>query len=628
MHTSSERRDSENSASGRYSRFLEGYSFIRHYLWKYRLWVSVGLLALVIVDLLDVLPAYLLKKSVDVVVERQPIHLLGVFALTYIGITLVQALCRYGWRMFLIRASVFAGRDLRAKYTGHLFGLSVSFFDRQLLGDLMSLATNDVEAVRMAIGAGILVFADALLFLISVPVVMFWMSPKLAFLVCLPLPLVPWIVLRNEAQVHTRFLRVQDSFGKISAMVQESLNGIRVTKAFAKEDVQVRRITELGRQFSELNLELAHFQTALGPKLDLCMSLGLFILIFVGGSEVIHSVPGAITLGTFVAFQKYIQKMIWPMTALGMAANYFQRAVSSSNRLKEVFETQTDIPNSLSSQDRVLKNQRPSRAGLIEFKYLKFKFPGNETPVLNEISLTIEPGERVALVGRVGSGKSALLSLIPRLYPVDRGMLLVDGIDVNDWDTGELRKRVGYVSQDVFLFSETVLENMALGLAEHSPETLSDVVEAARIASIHDEIHRFSLAYVTQLGERGVNLSGGQKQRLTLARAIAMRPSILILDDALSSVDVCTEDKILKALRTRPHKNTELIAAHRMTTVQDCDRILVLEGGSMVQNGTHSQLIREKSGLYLKFYEQQKLKDELEAYKNEMDLGEKGAEER
>jgi ATP-binding cassette subfamily B multidrug efflux pump len=599
-------------------RLLEGSSFIRHYLWKYKVWVGIGLLALVVVDVLDILPAFLLKRVVDVVVERQPLKLLGFLALGYFGIAILQGICRYAWRMFLIRASVLAGRDLRSEYTRHLYGLSISFFDRQRLGDLMSLATNDIEAVRMAIGAGLLVFADALFFLLTVPIAMYLMSPKLTFLVCLPLPLVPWIVLRNEKEVHHRFLRVQDCFGKISALVQESLNGIRVIKAFSKEDTQLQRIREIGKEYCELNLNLARIQTTLGPKLDLCMSFGMFILLFFGGSEMISTGQGAITLGTFVAFQRYIQKMIWPMTALGMAANYFQRAHSSSNRLREILETQTDVPDPAQPLRPIL--WPGAQTGRIEFKALDFRFPGGEERVLEKINLVIEPGARIAIVGNIGAGKSALLSLLPRLYPVERGMLKIDGIDVNDWEVTDLRQRVGYVGQEVFLFSDSVLENVAFGLPDWRANqgAVSLIEEAAQVASIHEEIGQFTHAYRTRLGERGLNLSGGQKQRLTLARAVAKQPSILILDDALSSVDIQTEGRILKALRDRPGKNTELIAAHRISTIQDADRILVLQNGQIVQDGTHAQLIRARTGLYWKVYEQQKLKEDLEAYENEL----------
>ncbi len=591
-------------------RFLEDSSFVRYYLWKYKRWVGIGLLALVVVDILDVCPPILLKHAVDIAVEHRPAVLLAWAALAYLGISLLQGLCRYGWRMYLIRASVFAGRDLRNQYSHHLFGLSVSFFERRRLGDLMSLATNDVEAVRIAIGSGVLVFADALFFLVTVPVAMFLLSPKLTLLCCLPLPLIPWIVMRNENDVHQRFLKVQECFGKISAMTQESLNGIRVTKAFAKENSQIRRMKELGAEYTSLNLALARVQSRIGPSLDFTMSLGLILLLFFGGGAMIRDPKAAITLGTFVAFQRYIQKMVWPMAALGMAVNYFQRAFSSSNRLKEIFAISTDVPSTP-------KPQRPPKVeGRVEFKDLSFMFPGSNQTVLNNIHLTIDPGERIAIVGMIGAGKTALLSLVPRLYPISRGMLFIDGIDVNDWPIHDLRKSVGYVSQDIFLFSESVFENVALGLHEWvgklSPT--HSIEEATQTAAMHDEISSFSLAYETQLGERGVNLSGGQKQRLTLARALAKRPPILVLDDALSSVDINTEEKILRALRSREGRNTELIAAHRISTVRDADRIIVLEKGKIVQDGSHNQLIKAYSGIYSKFVEQQKLKEDVEHY--------------
>jgi ATP-binding cassette subfamily B protein len=254
--------------------------------------------------------------------------------------------------------------------------------------------------------------------------------------------------------------------------------------------------------------------------------------------------------------------------------------------------------------------------GRIEFRALRFAYPNASAPVLRDISIDIQPGERIAFLGAVGAGKSALLSLLPRLYPVERGMLLIDGVDVDDWPVAELRRQVGYVSQDVFLFSDTVVENVAIGLGEWVEQRHRDVViqQAAALAAVHDDVVGLVAAYETRLGARGVNLSGGQKQRLTIARALAREPSILVLDDALSSVDVQTEERILKALRNRPHRNTEVIAAHRLSTIQDADRIAVLADGRLVQLGTHQQLMRETSGLYVRFYDQQRLREDLERY--------------
>lgn len=596
-------------SANRIDRFLENSSFIRHYLWKYRKWVCIGLGALILVDILDILPPIFLKQVVDIVVDRGPTTHLAWMAAAYVGTALIQGVCRYGWRMFLIRSSIFAGRDLRSKYAKHLFGLSMSFFDQNRMGDLMSLATNDVEAVRIAIGTGLLVLADALIFVLTVPVAMMILSPRLTFLACLPLPLIPLFVLKNEREIHLRFEKVQACFGRISAMTQESLNGIRLTKAFAREDTQIQRMRAIGEEYSKLNLALAQIQCSMGPTMDFLMSLGLVILLFVGGGEIVAGRESAITLGTFVAFQRFIQKMVWPMSALGMAINYYQRSVSSSDRLKGILSIQTDVPE-------IEKPKSPVSQGKVEFRNLTFTFPGCQQPVLKNINLVIEPGERVAFVGAIGAGKSALLSLLPRLYPIARDMLFIDGVDINDWSILDLRRQVGYVSQEVFLFSETVMENVGFGLQEwfENPHAVDAIEDAARVASVHDEITRFSASYRTRLGERGVNLSGGQKQRLTIARALAKEPTILVLDDALSSVDVQTEERVLHSLRTRRGRNTELIAAHRISTIKDADRIVVLQSGEILQQGNHQELIQNPAGGYWKFYQQQEIKEDLDHY--------------
>ena len=603
-----------------YSKFLDDSSFIRHYLWVYRRWVSAGLLALVIVDLLDILPPIFLKYAIDIAVERRPARLLGITALAYFGVSMVQGVCRYAWRMYLIRASIFAGRDLRGKYADHIFGLSISFFDHRRMGDLMSLAINDVEAVRIAVGTGLLVFADALFYLLTVPFAMWWLSPWLTLLVCLPLPIIPLMVLRNEKEVNLRFEEVQGCFGRISAMTQESLHGVRVTKAFAREDVQIQRMRDIGEEYMKLNLGLARIQTAIGPFMDFCMSLGMVLLLWVGGASIIHGEQGvgyggiAIGLGTFVAFQRYIQKMVWPMAALGMAVNYYQRSVSSSHRLKAIFNLTSDVPNV--AQPILPKKYR----GHVEFKNLSFRFPHDPKIVLQDISLTIESGERVAIVGTIGAGKSAMLSLFPRLYPLDRGMFWLDGVDVNDWPIEELRRQIGYVSQEICIFSDTILGNVGYGLQDwlEGNDPTVPVEEAARVAALHEEITGLPSIYRTRLGERGVSLSGGQKQRLTIARALVKRPSILVLDDALSSVDVQTEEKILKGLLDRPGRNTEVIAAHRISTVKDADKIVVLNQGKIVQLGTHQQLVSQRSGAYWQFFEQQQRREDLESYEHEI----------
>jgi ATP-binding cassette subfamily B protein len=598
-----------------WARFKEESSLLRHYSWKYRRLVGIGLVALVIVDLTEILPPLFLKQAVDVAVAGGPVSALLRIALLYLGVACIQSVCRYGWRMYLLRASMLGGRDLRSRFAHHLFGLSMSFFDRRRIGDMMSLSTSDVESVQQTLGVGILVFFDALFYFLSVPVVMYLLSPKLTLLAFLPLPIIPLLVMRNEREIHGRYEGVQEQFSRLSAVVQESLNGIRVTKAFAKENVQNARIRNEGAELVRRSLYLARVQSSFGPTLDFTMSLGLVLLLYVGGGAMVTDPATAVTLGTFVAFQRYIQKMVWPMAALGMAVSMYQRSVTSSERLKEVFGQSTDVPDA-----PALPKGGVQLLGRVEFRNLTFKFPGTERPVLEDITLTIEPGERIAFIGAIGGGKSALLSLLPRLYPVERGMLFIDGVDVNDWPLSELRKSVGYVSQDVFLFSESVIENIAYGMHEWKIESgrVASIEEATQLASVHEDVLGLTSSYKTRLGERGVNLSGGQKQRLTIARALAKKPRILVLDDALSSVDVQTEESILRSLANRSGRNTEVIAAHRISTIQDSDRIVVLEGGRIRQIGKHAELIADRRGAYRRYYEQQRhqqeLKDDLEHY--------------
>lgn len=605
----------------RWQRLLDESAFLRQYVWQYRRLMAVGLLALLVVDGLEVIPPLLLKRAVDRIVAGGPARALLWIALGYLGIAILQSVGRYAWRMYVIRTSTLAARDLRNRFTGHLLGLSASFFDRRRIGDLMSLATSDVEAVRLMIGAGVLLFADALFYFLVVPIVMFQLSPALTLLALLPLPVIPWIVMRNDREIHARFARVQDCLARLSALAQETLAGIRVVKGLATERTQLERFRTLGEEYRQLSLSLARVQTAFGPTLEFTMSLGLTGLLFVGGALLIEAPAGsaALTLGVFVAFQRYIQQMVWPMAAVGISLSYYRRSATSTTRLRRVFAEQSDVadvpaprlPAALAGKGRGAKTP-----GRIEFRHLDFAFPGASTPVLQGITLDIQPGERVAFLGAVGAGKSALLSLLPRLYPVGRDMLFIDGMDVNDWPAAELRRQVGYVSQDVFLFSETVVENVAVGLhdwvdrADHQ----ATIHEAAAMAAVHDDVLNLVASYDTRLGARGVNLSGGQKQRLTIARALAREPAILVLDDALSSVDVQTEERILKALRDRPGRNTEIIAAHRLSTIQDADRIAVLAGGCVVQLGTHTELIRDTAGLYWRFYEQQRLREDLERY--------------
>ncbi len=587
--------------------YWERSRLLRSVIWKYRLSVLGGLGTLVAVDALEVLPPVLLKLAVDVVTGDRPRSDLDWIAGAFLAVAILQSFCRYGWRILLIRSSLFAGRDLRDRFSAHLFRLPARFFDRRPLGDLMSLSTNDTEAIRMALGPGLLVAADALFYFITVPVAMLLLSPGLTLLAFLPLPIIPWLVMRNEKALYSRFEKVQESFSRLSALAQETLTGIRVLKAFAAEPAQMERFKREGERYVGLNMAMARAQHSFGPTLDFTMSIGLVILLWVGGGRVI---AGGETLGTFVAFQRYIQKMVWPMAAVGMAISYLQRAVASAARIDSVLAEKPAQQTAGAHRGPVI--------GKIEFRNLSFRYsPDSQASedsdfVLRDFSLVIEPGSRVAFVGPIGSGKSTLLSLVPGLYAPPRGTVFVDGVDVNDWDPDSLRAGIGHVGQELFLFSESVEQNLSWGLVEPlesgSRDRLMDEV------AMTGDVKRLPQGWSTRLGERGVNLSGGQKQRLTIGRALAREPRILILDDALSAVDTRTEAKLLASLRARTPRATELIAGHRISTVQDADWIVVLERGRIVQQGTHRALVTEKSGIYRAFYEQQKIEEELASH--------------
>lgn len=584
--------------------FLAKTRLMREVVWKYRYSVLAGLGTLIVVDGLEALPPVLLKLAIDCVTgERSSSHLDWI-AGAFLLITIIQGFCRYGWRILLIRSSLFAGRDLRDRFSSHLFRLPQRFFDRRRLGDLMSLSTNDSEAIRMALGPGLLVAADAFFYFITVPVAMLLLSPKLTLLAFIPLPIIPWLVARNEKAVHERFEKVQESFGRLSALAQETLTGVRVLKAFAAEPGQMERFKREGNHYLDLNMALARVQNSFGPTLDFTMSLGLVILLWVGGREVIG---GAETLGTFVAFQRYIQKMVWPMAAVGMAISYQQRAIASSGRIEGILAEKSEVETP-ASPAQPAPGPRSIR-GEIEFDRLSFRYSEQSDWVIRDFSLRIEPQSRAAFVGSIGSGKSTLLALIPRLYAAPQGSIRLDGRELSDWDLSELRNAIGYVGQELFLFSESVEQNLSWGL----PQMLAEAERNRLIdeVALGSDIRRLSQGWGTRLGERGVNLSGGQKQRLTIGRALARDPRILILDDALSAVDTQTEGRLLSSLRARSPRATELIAGHRISTVQDADWIVVMDRGLIVQQGVHRDLIGDRSGLYRMFYEQQKLEEEL-----------------
>jgi ATP-binding cassette, subfamily B, multidrug efflux pump len=585
-------------------------ALVRKYLWNNRKLVFWGMLTLILVDLLEIVPPLLLKRAIDHLSLPSQFQVIAECAILYFAVFFFQGLGRYGWRMFLIRSSYLSGRDLRHEFVNHLFKLPPAFYDKNRVGDLMSLSNGDVESVRQYLGPGILTLADSLFYLLSVPVAMALLSPKLTLIVLLPLPLIPIVVMAYEKRIHLRYKASQNHFSEISSMAQESLNGIRVVKAFAQESKQESRFRKLGETYIELNLKLARTQSSFGPLMDFFTSLGLVALIWWGGLEVID---GSVSLGTLVAFQRYMQKMVWPMIAVGFSMSMYQRAKASSERLTDVLIRQSEITEKSPALGRTRKQNPDPRE--IRIQNLSFAYPSNpERMVLKNVSLQVEKGMRVALMGGVGSGKTTLLQLLPRLYQAPEKTIHVGGSFIEDWNLQELRKSFGMVTQDVFLFSDTLEKNISFRephlAANHRTEK---VIQRVKEAEFSQDLQHLENGLLTVLGERGVTLSGGQKQRVSIARALFDQPPVLLFDDALSAVDVKTESRLLASLRQHLGGSTLLYSAHRLSSVRDADLIAVLHQGELVQQGTHTQLLKERSGPYFRFYEQQRIEEELEA---------------
>ncbi len=580
------------------------------YFRPYRTGLLFGLLLVVISNIFTVLAPWLLRLAIDALEDPGITHrTLLVYALLIVGAALLGGAARYGMRELLNGISRRVECDLRADFFRHLLRLDASFYGSQRTGDIMSRATNDTLAVRQAAGPAIMYAVNTTVVSAFTLVLMLWISPRLTLLALIPMLLLPPAVLGFGKIIHERFQTIQEQFSTLSTQVQENLTGIRLVRAYVQEEDQARRFDVLNREYMDRNLHLVKAQGLFHPLLSLLTGAAMIIVLWVGGTEVM---AGAISVGDFVAFIFYLNLLIWPMIALGWVVNLFQRGEASMGRIRAI----------LDSEPRVRPNQgRPlgdEMRGAIEFRNVSFRYPDDDRPVLEDISFRVEPGETVAVVGPTGSGKSSLVQLLPRLHDPTEGVILLDGIPLPEYDPGSLRKRMGIVPQDTFLFSETIGANVGLGLdeieaadADTASESLDPrILRASEVAQLHDQVESFPRGYRTYLGERGINLSGGQKQRATLARALARDPRVLVLDDALSAVDTQTEARILAELREDLRERTAFLISHRVTAVMHADRILVLNHGRLVEEGTHQDLLA-LDGVYARLLRRQLLEQEL-----------------
>jgi ATP-binding cassette subfamily B multidrug efflux pump len=518
------------------------------------------------------------------------------YAALIIGLTLLQGVCRFFTRMMIIGVSRNVEYELRNDLFAHLEVLSMPFYQKNKTGELMSRATNDLSNVRMLLGPGIMYPINTILVMAFAIVLMFTISWQLTLLVFLPLPLVSYSVRRFGKKIHDLTEESQAKLADLSARVQESMAGIRVVKAFVQEKQEVAEFEQMNKSLVEKNRELIRVTSVFYPTMELMIGMAVVIVIWLGGRQVIQ---GTISLGDFVAFTMYLGLLTWPMIALGWVVNLFERGRASMQRLNYILDTAPEV------RDTAETISDFQVEGAIEFRNLTFSYNG--TPALRNISLSIPKGKTVAIVGATGSGKSTLVQLIPRLYNAPPGSLFIDGVSVERIPLETLRSAIGFIPQDTFLFGETIRENIAFGVESASE---AQVRRAAQISNIDDDVQGFPNKYETMVGERGITLSGGQKQRTAISRAVVRDPKILILDDALSSVDTYTEEQILHELKQVMRNRTSILISHRVSTVKEADEIIVLDGGAIVERGTHAELLA-RGGYYAELHQRQLLEEEL-----------------
>src|SRR5689334_19294774 len=573
----------------------ESLATVRKYLWRYRRGMALGMTCLILKDLAQAVQPLMIRGAVDSFTTAQ--HAFLKYAALLVGLALVRSFFQFWMRVILIGISRDIEYDLRNDLFRHLVTLSPDFYGRTRTGDIMARSTNDLNAVRMMVGPGVMYcFETGLTFLLAIGI-MVSVDWRLAIPAILPAPAVSLAVIFFGRAIHSRFERIQEMFSDISSRVQENLSGVRMIRAFAQERAEMRRFEELNRQYIAQNIRLVRIQGVFDPLLEALIGLTFLIVLWAGGYQVLR---GRISIGSFVMFNTYMGMLVWPMIALGWVVNLMQRGTASLERINQILRERPSI--AAPSHPLVLDRVR----GEIEFRGVSVNYDG--ATALDSVSLRIPAGSTVAIVGHTGSGKSTLVNLIPRLMDPTAGELLLDGKELRRLDPAQLRRSIGFVPQETFLFSASIADNIAFGVESATPE---QIARAAEIAGLADDIAGFPEGYRTMVGERGITLSGGQKQRTAIALAILRNPAILILDDALSSVDTLTEERILTHFADVMRGRTVILISHRVSTVRQADQIVVLAEGCIVEQGTHAELIAMR-GYYANLAQKQMLEEELE----------------
>jgi ATP-binding cassette subfamily B protein len=569
---------------------------LRPYLMRYKkLWLA-GIFAVTMTNMFMLAGPWILKDAIDVLENGATRGQLLGYGAAIIGVAVVAALFRFMMRQTMIVASRKVECDFRNDFFHHLLTLDRRYYDKTPTGDIMARATNDMDSVRSMIGPGIMYFISTAVTLSLALPLMASISLKLTLYSMIPMPVITVLVFFLGREVNRRYSRIQAQYSTITARAQENFSGIRVVKAYGREEAETREFSGLSSDYIRKNMSMVRIWAMFFPAIVLFSGTAMVVVLWFGGRLVIED---SISLGDFVAFTAYLLRLIWPMAALGWVVGLYQRGKASLARMDQILKSRPAVTN--------VKNAiRKTIQGKIELKNLRFAY--DSTEILRGLDVVIEPGMNVAIIGPTGSGKSTIVSLLIHAYPVERGMILIDDMDINDYDLRAIRTQIVPVMQETFLFSETIRSNIAYGNYDQSRESVS---EFARAAGMAGEIEDFPKKFDTLLGERGITLSGGQKQRTALARALSADPRVLLLDDAFSSVDTHTEEEILSNLRQILKGRTSVMISHRVSTIKNADLILVMSDGLFVERGDHDRLL-EMDGLYARIYKKQLIESELE----------------
>ncbi len=568
-----------------------------HYLGQHKLRLALGILIVGLSSFVAVLPPLLIGRIVDALTTRADLDIVSKLALLMVALAGVENILRGIGRWRILDASRQVEYRMRDDLLAHLQTMHLAYFQHQRIGDLMARLTNDLQAVRQMVGFGILMLTNTLLTLVFTFISMFSVNTKLALIALALTPISSYAFWTIGRRVNKRFEQLQSQFGDLSAKAQENFSGIRVVKAFSQEEPEIESFAVVNRDYLQKAIDLAKVNGLVWPAMQFLLGLAVLAILWVGGQDAIE---GKLTIGQLVQFVAYLQIISWPMIALGEVTNMIQQGWASLGRLEQIYEAEPKVTGPMDPVPNAI-------SGAVEFRGVAFAY--GQTIVLRDISFSVPAGGSLAIVGPTGAGKSSLVNLIPRLFDAQQGEILIDGIDVKRYPLPVLRRAIGYVPQETFLFSVPLRENVGFG--REKALTDSELDWAGEVSQLGKDVEDFPARYDTMIGERGVTLSGGQKQRTAIARAVAKDPRVLILDDALSAVDTYTEAEILKRLRGVMRERTSIVVAHRISTVKDADEILVLDEGTIAERGTHRDLLA-RGGLYAAMYRRQLLEEELE----------------